>query len=85
MDYVPPGATQKKYCPDQVELAYPAHHMVFETTSCNQGSELSSSTMIPQMTVVAGCVPPVATQILLEDTLTYDARAPAAVEGTIGL
>ena len=39
--------------PDQDGLAYPAHHMVLETTSRNQGSELSSSTMIPQMTVVA--------------------------------
>ena len=38
---------------DQDELAYPAHHMVFETTSRNQGSELSGSTMSPQMTVVA--------------------------------
>ena len=36
--------------PDQDELAYPAHHMVLETTSRNQDSELSSSTMIPQMT-----------------------------------
>ena len=39
--------------PDQGEPAYPVHHMVLETTSRNQGSELSSATMIPQMTVVA--------------------------------
>ena len=39
--------------PDQDELVSPAHHMVVETTSRDQGSELSSSTMIPQMTVVA--------------------------------
>jgi cytidylate kinase len=39
--------------PDQDELAYSAYHMVLETTSWNQGSELSSSTMIPRMTVVA--------------------------------
>ena len=32
---------------------YPAHHMVLETTSRNQGSELSGAAMIPQMTVVA--------------------------------
>ena len=38
--------------PDQDELAYPAHHMVLETASRNQGSELSGATMIPQMTVV---------------------------------
>ena len=41
------------FCPDQGELAYPVHHMVLETTSQNQGSELSGSTMIPPMTVVA--------------------------------
>ena len=40
--------------PDQDELAYPAHHMVLETPSRNQGSELSSATMIPQMTAGAG-------------------------------
>ena len=34
------------------ELAHPVHHVVLETTSRNQGSELSSS-MIPQKTVVA--------------------------------
>ena len=33
--------------PDQDELAHPAHHMVLETTSWNQGSELSNSAMIP--------------------------------------
>ena len=38
--------------PDQDELAYPVHHMVHETTSRSQGSELSGATMIPQMTVV---------------------------------
>ena len=38
---------------DQDELAWPAHCMVLETSSGNQGSELSSSMMIPQMTVVA--------------------------------
>ena len=38
---------------DQDELTYPAHHMVLETTSRSQGSELSSATMIPQMAVVA--------------------------------
>ena len=38
---------------DQDELAYPAHRVVLETTSQNQGSELSNSTMIPPMTVVA--------------------------------
>ena len=38
--------------PDQDELAYPAHHMVLETASRIQ-AELSSGTMIPQMTVVA--------------------------------
>jgi hypothetical protein len=37
--------------PDQGELAYPVHHMALETTSRNQGSELSGATMIPQMTV----------------------------------
>ena len=26
------------FCPDQGELAYPAHHLVLETTSWNQGS-----------------------------------------------
>ena len=41
------------YGPDQDELAWPAPCMVLETTSRNQSSELSSSTMIPQMTVVA--------------------------------
>ena len=35
------------------QLVYPAHHMVLETTSRSQGSEPSSATMIPQMTVVA--------------------------------
>ena len=39
--------------PDQDELADPARHLVLVTTSRNQGSELSSSTIIPQMTVVA--------------------------------
>ena len=39
--------------PDQDELAYPAHCLVLETTSRNQGLELSSSTVIPQMTVIA--------------------------------
>ena len=38
---------------DQGELAHPVHHVVFETTSRNQGSELSGATMIPQITVVA--------------------------------
>jgi hypothetical protein len=33
---------------DQDELAQPAHFTVLETTSRNQGSELSSATMIPQ-------------------------------------
>ena len=35
------------------ELAYPAHHMVLDTRSRKQGSELSGATMIPQMTAVA--------------------------------
>ena len=35
------------------ELAYPAHHMVLDTRSRKEGSELSGATMIPQMTVVA--------------------------------
>ena len=35
------------------ELAYRAHHTVLETTSRNQSSELSSATMIPQVTVGA--------------------------------
>ena len=38
---------------DQGELAYPVHHMVLETTSRNQGSELSGATMTPQMTAAA--------------------------------
>ena len=38
--------------PDEDELAYPAHHMVTETTPQHQGPELSGATMIPQMTVV---------------------------------
>ena len=38
---------------DQDELAYPAHFTVLEVTPRDQGSELSSATMIPQMTVVA--------------------------------
>ena len=42
------------FCPDQGELAYPVHHMVLETTFGNQGSELSSATIIPHMTLVAG-------------------------------
>ena len=33
---------------DQDELASPAHFTVLEITSRNQGSELSSATMIPQ-------------------------------------
>jgi hypothetical protein len=37
--------------PDQGELAYPAHHMVLETTSRNQGSELSGAAMIAEMDV----------------------------------
>ena len=40
------------FSPDQGELVYPVHHMVLETTSQNQGSELSGATMIPEMTVV---------------------------------
>ena len=40
-------------CPDQDELAYLAHKMVLETTSRDEGSELSGATVIPQMTVVA--------------------------------
>ena len=47
------GNTFVLFGPDQGELAYPAHHMVLETTSRNQSSELSGATMIPQMTVVA--------------------------------
>ena len=39
--------------PERDELAYPVHHMVLETTSRDQGSELSSAAMIPHMTVVA--------------------------------
>ena len=39
--------------PDQGELAYPGSHMVLETMSWYQGSELSGAKMIPQMTVVA--------------------------------
>ena len=35
------------------ELAHPVHHTVLETISRDQSSELSSATMIPQMTVVA--------------------------------
>ena len=38
--------------PDEDELAYPAHQVVLKTTPRNQGSELSSSTMILEMTVV---------------------------------
>ena len=38
--------------PDRGELAYHVRHMVLETTSRNQRSELSGATMIPQMTVV---------------------------------
>ena len=34
--------------PDQDELAWPALFTVLEKTSRNQGSELSSATMIPQ-------------------------------------
>ena len=34
-------------------LAYPVHQMALQTTFRNQGSELSSDPMIPQMTVVA--------------------------------
>ena len=34
------------------EPAYLVHQMVLETTSRNQGPELSGATMIPQMTVV---------------------------------
>ena len=41
--------------PDQDELADPVHHMVLETTSRNQVSELSGATMIPPMTVVGDC------------------------------
>ena len=37
----------------QDELAYSAYGMVLEITSRAQGSELCSSTIIPQMTVVA--------------------------------
>ena len=37
--------------PDQDELAYPVRHIVPETTSQKQGSELSNATMIPQMTM----------------------------------
>ena len=37
---------------DQDEPASPAHFTVLEVTPRNQGSELSSATMIPQMTVV---------------------------------
>jgi hypothetical protein len=44
--------------PDQDELAYPAHHMALETTPRNHGSELSSSTMIQQMAVVADLTTP---------------------------
>ena len=40
------------FCQDQDELAYPAPHTVLETTSWDQGSGLSSATMIRQMTVV---------------------------------
>ena len=35
------------------ELAYPVHQMALETTFRDQGSELSSDPMIPQMAVVA--------------------------------
>ena len=38
---------------DQDELAQPAHFTVLEVTPRDQGSELSSATMIPQMTMVA--------------------------------
>ena len=38
---------------DQGELAQPAHFTALRVTPRNQGSELSSATMIPQMTVVA--------------------------------
>ena len=37
--------------PDQDKLAYPAHHMVLETTSRNQGPQLSSSTTILLLTL----------------------------------
>ena len=37
---------------DQDELAKPARVTVLEETPRNQGSELSSAAMIPQMTVV---------------------------------
>ena len=44
--------------PDQDALAYPAHHLVLETTSQNQGSALEFSSMIiPQMTAVAVLYP----------------------------
>ena len=38
---------------NQDELVYAVRHMVLETSSQNQGSELSNATMIPQTTVVA--------------------------------
>ena len=44
------GSDYLFFCPDQDE---PAYCMVLETTFRNQGSQLSSSTMIPKMTVVA--------------------------------
>ena len=38
---------------NQDELTQPAHCRVLEMTSLDQSSELSSSMMIPQMTVIA--------------------------------
>ena len=40
------------FCPDQDELVYHANCLVLETTSRDQGLELSGSTMIPRMTAV---------------------------------
>ena len=40
-------------CSDPDGLAQPAHCMVLEMTSWDQGPELSSATMLPHMTVVA--------------------------------
>ena len=82
--------------PDQSELAYPAHHLALETTSRNQGSELSGATMIPQMTVVVdltaygrGSLP---LHELVSDSANphnpnfacgYTAQVPSAASGTV--
>jgi hypothetical protein len=48
-----PGNAYSFFFLSRPKMSWRAHRMVLETTSRNQGSGLSSATMIPQMTVVA--------------------------------